>query len=817
MKTLFLFMFSFLFLSTGILLAQPADIPYHIEPYELESGFYNGSNQAGNTVEVFSGVVRIDEFPWMQLHFSKANLGRESYILITSQKDGHVQKLDAVNIEQWNYYSAFFNGEAVEIQLFAAPFDIDVFVNIDEITVGDWAGSSPYNSICGPTDDRISSNQPATCRLMNIGCTAWIIPNGKVVSAGHCLDGSNSTIIEFQVPPSLPNGTVQHPGPEDQYSVDVSTKIYTNGGIGNDWGVFEVFPNSVTGLMPKEAQGAYWPLVQDLGPDSIRITGYGVDGGVANQTQQTHIGPNAASSGTTMRYVTDTQGGNSGSPVINGLTGEAVGVHTHGGCNSSGGNNNGTSTFHAAFWAAVDEGAGGCLVEPPSNPTPANGTMGVSINLTELSWTNGAGAVTNELYFGSDPGSLSLVQSGSLATSWTITGGPFEYTTAYYWQVVEIGDTCNTSGSVWNFTTEADPNIVVDTLFFDDFESGIGQWTVTNNGGNCDWEIFLPTYPNSYTLPTTSSGGILAADSDECGSGTTFLSTATIVPILDLSSYTGDVWIEFDNDWNVLDAEDEAHVEVSTDGGSTWTGVWDQIGTDIRNTHEAIDVTALLGGQSNVSVRVRVVQPGWDWWWVLDNFIVYGTYIVPVELTSFTTSVNERDVTLNWTTASEINNLGFEVQRKTAEEFSVVGFINGNGTTTERHSYTFIDEDMEAGQYTYRLKQLDLDGTFEYSDIVEVEVTIPDVFALEQNYPNPFNPSTKINFSLAVDSKVSLKVFDVLGQEVVTLISSDLVAGTHNVDFSAASMNSGVYFYRIEATGIDGTNFTSVKKMLLTK
>jgi len=124
---------------------------------------------------------------------------------------------------------------------------------------------------------------------------------------------------------------------------------------------------------------------------------------------------------------------------------------------------------------------------------------------------------------------------------------------------------------------------------------------------------------------------------------------------------------------------------------------------------------------------------------------------------------------------------------------------------------------MEAGQYTYRLKQLDLDGTFEYSDIVEVEVTIPDVFALEQNYPNPFNPSTKINFSLAVDSKVSLKVFDVLGQEVVTLISSDLVAGTHNVDFSAASMNSGVYFYRIEATGIDGTNFTSVKKMLLTK
>ena len=88
---------------------------------------------------------------------------------------------------------------------------------------------------------------------------------------------------------SLPGGTIQHPGPEDQYSVDVSTKIYTNGGIGNDWGVFEVFPNSITGLMPKEAQGAFWPLVQDLGPDSIRITGYGVDDGDCITKHNRHI------------------------------------------------------------------------------------------------------------------------------------------------------------------------------------------------------------------------------------------------------------------------------------------------------------------------------------------------------------------------------------------------------------------------------------------------------------------------------------------------------------------------------------------------
>jgi len=809
MKTFFLFLFSFLFLSTGILLAQPADIPYHIESYELESGFYNGSNQAGNTVEVFSGIVRVDEFPWMQLHFSKANLGSESYIIITSLKDGKWQKLDAVTIEQWNNYSAFFNGDAVEIQLFAASFDKDVFVNIDEITVGDWAGGSPYTSICGPTDDRISSNQPATGRLMNIGCTAWIIPNGKFVSAGHCLDGSGATIMEFQVPPSLPSGTVQHPGPEDQYSVDVSTKIFTNGGVGNDWGVFEVFPNSVTSLMPKEAQGAYWPLVQDLGPDSIRITGYGVDGGVANQTQQTHIGPNAGSSGTTMRYVTDTQGGNSGSPVINGLTGEAVGVHTHGGCNSSGGNNNGTSTFHAAFWAAVDEGAGGCLVEPPSNPTPANSTTGVSLNLAELSWTNGAGAVINELYFGSDPGTLSLVQSGSLATSWTITVGPFEYSTTYYWQVVEIGDTCNTNGSVWNFTTVPDPSIT--TVFYEDFDgSWPGTWTMTNNGGTCEW-IIAPDGTARYGTPG-ASGNLLIADSDLCGSGTTMNTTATMDQGADLTGHT-DAVLYFAHDYNDLGAADVATVEYSIDGGSTWTLLVTFDGADIVEIWDSGPMP-VWDGQADLRFRFTYVA-GWDWWWAIDNIFIDA--LVPVELTSFTASVNENNVTLNWVTASEINNLGFEVQRKTADEFSVVGFINGNGTTTERHSYMFIDEDMEAGQYTYRLKQLDLDGTFEYSDVIEVDITVPDVFALEQNYPNPFNPSTKINFSLAVDSKVSLKVFDVLGQEVVTLISSDLVAGTHNVNFSAASMNSGVYFYRIEATGIDGTNFTSVKKMLLTK
>ena len=191
--------------------------------------------------------------------------------------------------------------------------------------------------------------------------------------------------------------------------------------------------------------------------------------------------------------------------------------------------------------------------------------------------------------------------------------------------------------------------------------------------------------------------------------------------------------------------------------------------------------------------------------------------VVPVELTSFTASVDQQDVTLNWVTATEINNQGFEVERNAGYGFEKIGFVAGFGTSSEIHTYAFVDASLNEGTYSYRLKQVDLDGSFEYSDVVEVDITVPDVFLLEQNYPNPFNPSTKINFSLAVNSKVTLKVFDILGQEVANLINTDLVAGSHSVDFNASLLTSGVYIYRMDATGINGTNFTNVKKMILTK
>jgi hypothetical protein len=185
--------------------------------------------------------------------------------------------------------------------------------------------------------------------------------------------------------------------------------------------------------------------------------------------------------------------------------------------------------------------------------------------------------------------------------------------------------------------------------------------------------------------------------------------------------------------------------------------------------------------------------------------------VIPVELTSFTASVIQNKVTLNWTTVTETNNSGFEVQRKASgEEFAPVGFVVGNGTTTELKYYTYTEQGLTSGTYQYRLKQIDYDGTFEYSNEIEVDVLAPNKFSLEQNYPNPFNPLTKITFTLPEASQVKLTVFNILGEEVKTLINENRDAGHHTVDFNASGFSSGVYLYKIQAG-----NFIQVRKMIL--
>ncbi|MDP4115732.1 MAG: T9SS type A sorting domain-containing protein, partial [Bacteroidota bacterium] len=199
------------------------------------------------------------------------------------------------------------------------------------------------------------------------------------------------------------------------------------------------------------------------------------------------------------------------------------------------------------------------------------------------------------------------------------------------------------------------------------------------------------------------------------------------------------------------------------------------------------------------------------------NLIVTLSSNVPVELTSFTSSVSNNVVKLNWATATETNNKGFSIERKFSDgDWKTLGFVKGNGTTTELCKYSFTDK-VDFGKYSYRLRQVDFDGSFEYSKIINVEAFAPKVFSLEQNYPNPFNPSTVIKFNLATESQVIVKIFNIIGQEVKTLVNNRYSAGQHSVSFNAANLNSGVYFYKMEAKGNDGSNFSATKKMILTK
>ena len=185
---------------------------------------------------------------------------------------------------------------------------------------------------------------------------------------------------------------------------------------------------------------------------------------------------------------------------------------------------------------------------------------------------------------------------------------------------------------------------------------------------------------------------------------------------------------------------------------------------------------------------------------------------LPVELTSFTAQTTSEGVRLSWTTASELNNSGFEVQRSTNQtNWATLGFVRGAGTTTEAQSYSFVDASA-SGRVFYRLKQVDFDGQFEYSNIIEVNAGVPQTFALEQNYPNPFNPSTAISYQLPVAGNVSLKVFDMLGKEVATLVNARQEAGAYTVNFNANNLSSGVYFYRLQAG-----NFVQTRKMMLVK
>lgn len=190
------------------------------------------------------------------------------------------------------------------------------------------------------------------------------------------------------------------------------------------------------------------------------------------------------------------------------------------------------------------------------------------------------------------------------------------------------------------------------------------------------------------------------------------------------------------------------------------------------------------------------------------------TLSVPVEVSEINVSSTGNRVELNWTTATETNNYGFDVERsKDNFNFVKIGFVPGNGTSTEFRNYQFVDDGLETGKYYYRIKQMDYDGSVTYSRIFEIYVGVPQIYQLSQNYPNPFNPTTTISFMLPVRDKVTLKIYNVLGSEVGVLMNEEKDAGSYIINFDAKNLASGVYFYELRTSS--GVSLT--KKMNLIK
>jgi len=343
--------------------AQTGIIPCRVESCTITSGVHSCPvNIRAKSAVVFCDTLVYRDAPWLRLYFDDFNLGEQSFVVITSLEDCANQRLDARTFPQWRNSSAFFNGDAVSIELHAVPGDSDVFFRLSEVAVGERGGFMDSKDLCGD-DNRISSGDDAIGRLLRFFggggynvCTGWITSNGAHLAAGHCIP---KEVLQFNVPGSDSDGTINHPGPDDQYSIDTASVEFAidDPGVGDDWAVFDCHNNSNTDLSPIQAQASFYRMTRDSLPGNVRVTGYGSDdtpngttGGrnLDNFTQQTSTGAfdNETVEGASdvyLEYFVDTEGGNSGSPVNIEGGSLTIGIHTNGGCNPFVEGNYGTS------------------------------------------------------------------------------------------------------------------------------------------------------------------------------------------------------------------------------------------------------------------------------------------------------------------------------------------------------------------------------------------------------------------------------------------------------------------------------------------
>lgn len=477
------------------------------------------------------------------------------------------------------------------------------------------------------------------------------------------------------------------------------------------------------------------------------------------------------------------------------------------------------------FWKIIEHNSFGSSISPVWNFTSFivlfseynwsfnTGLEGWQIigpqGLSNWYWSNSsnAGSTPGELVFRWDPifqGDSYVISPEFLATPGSQIQLHFNYYEDWWSNIVTVGCAITTNnGTAWSSIWELNANgnvgpAVVDTVIEVPGNFRLGFY-YTGNSNDIDFFYVDTVYafvltPITYPHPPA----LLVVNASNTQQKVTLNWTPGSAPVGELWGY------QLQRKVGLPDS-DSAYVTIA-------------ILDSLMLSYEDFDVEL----NETYTYRIRSLVMGFNS--VYGNeATAYVPAVVPVELLSFSSSVIDNDVTLNWTTATETNNSGFQIERREtknerSEYWINIGFVNGNGTTTESKTYSFKDENLSAGKYQYRLKQIDFDGTFEYSNSIEAEILPPAKFSLEQNYPNPFNPSTTIKYSipdvgtgLAV-SNVTLKVFDVLGNEVATLVNEVKPAGNYKVEFNASNLATGVYYYKIIAG-----DFVQTKKMILLK
>ncbi len=297
-------------------------------------------------------------------------------------------------------------------------------------------------------------------------------------------------------------------------------------------------------------------------------------------------------------------------------------------------------------------------------------------------------------------------------------------------------------------------------------------------------------------------------------------------------TYTGEQWRT-----GIQSFTDKFKFSYSTDATSLTTGTWTDVSSlDFNSPVTTAGPSALdgnaLANRTNISYTISglSISNGTTFWirWIdvlsspseandhalaIDDFSINES-LLPVELSSFSALIIDKGVRLNWQTATEVNNYGFSVERRTkSDEWEKIGFVQGHGNSNSPKEYSFTDNNLQQGNIQYRLKQIDNDGSFTYSNVVETSINeLPKTFGLFQNYPNPFNPTTKITYQIPENLRVTLKLFDIIGNEVATLVNENKSPGSYEVILEANYLQSGIYFYRLQAG-----KFTTTKKLILMK